>query len=144
MIQSYTVRDTKTQADKILYRVRVYLKAKHNPALRITKQEGGFETEAQAIKREIQLKKECEREILDLESKGTLFVDLVTEWDAHIQKLKVAAGKRSATAQKDYIGGIRKWFKEHWNRPATDVNVYVVTNVFEEMKKAEICFGHRK
>jgi hypothetical protein len=24
------------------------------------------------------------------------------------------------------------------------VNVYVVTNVFEEMKKAEICFGHRK
>lgn len=144
MIQPYIVRDTKTQADITLYRVRVYLKSKLNPSLRVTKQEGGIETEAQATKKETQLKKECERELLDLESKGILFVDLITEWDAHIQKLKVAAGKRSATAQKDYIGGIRKWFKDYWNRPATDVNVYVVTNVFEEMKKAEICFGHRK
>jgi len=144
MIQSYTVRDQKTQADKTLYRVRVYLKSNSNSSLRVTKQEGGFETEALATKREIQLKKECERELLDLESKGVLFADLLTEWDAHFQKLKVATGKRSPITHGDYIGGIRKWFKDYWNKPATEVNAYVVTKVFEEMKKADLCFGHRK
>ncbi len=144
MIQQYTVRDQKTQADKVLYRIRVYLRSNKNSALRITKQEGGFETEAQATKRETQLKKDCERELIDLESKGTLFVDLLSGWDDHCQKLLVATGKRSATVHTEYIGGIRKWFKEYWNRPATDVNPYVVTNIFEEMKASEICFGHRK
>ena len=144
MIQKYIVRNKRTQADITFYRVRVHQRSNLNHAIRVSKQEGGFETEAQAMKREIQLKKECEREILDLESKGVLFCDLVSGWDEHCRKLKVAVGKRSETTHGDYVGGIKKWFKSHWNSPATDINPYVVTEVFEKMKTTGLCFGHRK
>jgi integrase len=144
MIQKYITRDKKTQADITQYRVRVYQKSNSNPAIRVTKQEGGIDTEAHALKREIQFKKECEREVLDLESKGVLFSDLISAWDEHCRKLKVATGKRSETTHGDYVGGIRKWFKDYWNKPATEINPYRVTEVFENMKTEGLCFGHRK
>ena len=144
MIQKYITRDKKTQADITLYRVRVYQKSNINPAIRVTKQEGGIETEVLALKREAQFKKECEREVLDLESKGVLFSDLISAWDEHCRKLKVATGKRSETTHGDYVGGMKKWFKDHWNRPATEINPYVVSEVFEKMKSSGLCFGHQK
>ena len=139
MIQQYMTEDNHQK-----YRVRVYLRSNRNPNLRITKQEGGIDTEAQAKKREAQLKKEIERELLDLESQGVLFSDLVSHWHDHFQKTKVATGQRSKETHDDYLGGMRKWFKDYWNKPTLGINPFVVTNVFEEMKQSGITYGHRK
>ncbi len=39
---------------------------------------------------------------------------------------------------------MRKWFGKFSNRPALDLNAFVVSDIFDEMKKAGLCFGHRK
>lgn len=143
MIQKYN----HTQANgnvETLYRVRVYSRSRRNPSLRVTKQEGGFTTEAQAIKRENQLKRECEHELSELEAKGVLFGEMVDEWHEHFEKLKVASGQRSQVTHDDYLGGIKKWFGECWNRPALEVNPYVITSTFQKIKEAGHCFGHQK
>lgn len=141
MIQKYV---TQNEQEKPKYKVRVFLRSKSNPALRVTKQEGGIETEAVAVKREAQLRKERERELLDLESRGVIFSSLVSSWDEHFQKMKVVTGERSKITHDDYRNGVAKWFKEYWNRPTTDINPYVVTRIFEAMKNKGLCYGHRK
>lgn len=110
----------------------------------MTKQEGEIDTEAHAMKREQQLRRECERELADLEGRGVTFSSLVTACDEHFQKMKVATGERSKTTHNNYRNGVSKWFSEYWNRPATDINPYVVIRVFEAMKTKGLCYGHRK
>lgn len=39
---------------------------------------------------------------------------------------------------------MRKWFGRFSNRPASDLNAFVVSDVFEEMKKSGLGYGHRK
>jgi len=139
MIQSYT-----TQKGKTLYKVRVFFRSSKNPQLRITRQEGGIESEARAQKVEASLKKECERELQETEARGILFGDLTQSWYEHFEKLKVATGQRSSTTHQDYLGGIQKWFHDYSRRPAVEINPYVVSSVFELMKSQGLCFGHRK
>ena len=139
MIQSYT-----TPNEKTLYKVRVYVRSNKNPDLRITRQSSGIESEEKAKRLEASLKKECERELHETEARGILFGELAENWHEHFEKLKVATGQRSKTTHDDYLGGIRKWFHDHWKKPAVDVNPYVVSSVFELMKSSGLCFGHRK
>jgi hypothetical protein len=77
MIQKYIVQ--KHNQPVTLYRVRVSQRSRRNPALRVNKQEGGIVTEAMAIKRETQLKRECDREIAEMDGKGAIFSELVSE-----------------------------------------------------------------
>jgi len=112
--------------------------------LRVTKQEGGIATEALAIRREAQLNKECAREIAEMDGKGVIFSELVSEWYIHFEKLKVASGQRLKSTHDEYLGSIKKWFLKHWNKPAIEINAYVVTVVFEEMKAKGLAFAYRK
>jgi integrase len=139
MIQIYT-----TENEKTLYKVRVYVRSNTNPNLRVTRQESGIESEEKARKLEASLKKECERELHETEARGVLFGDLVDSWYQHFEKLKVATGQRSKTTHGDYLGGIQKWFKDYWRKPALELNAYVVTWIFSKMKDEGLCFGHRK
>lgn len=139
MIQTYTAPNGKN-----LYKVRVFLKSNRNPLLRVTRQQGQIETEAQAKRVEIQLRKDCERELHEAQARGVLFCDLVDGWYSHFEKLRVATGQRSQTTHDDYLGGIRKWLAPYWRKPALELNAYQVAGVFEAMKQGGLCFGHRK
>lgn len=139
MIQQYATQEGKTQ-----YKVRVFLRSNINARLRVTRQQGSIDSEAQAQKIEAQLKKECEREIQSLEAQGVQFGELAEDWHQHYEKIKVATSQRSKTTHDDYLGGIRKWFQNYWREPASKVTPYVVIEVFETMKQKGVCFGHRK
>ncbi len=129
---------------KTYYQVRVFTRSSVNPNLRITKQVGMIESLAVAEKEQIRLKKECDRELSVLEARGILFGDLLQEWHEHSLKTKVQSGERSLMTQNDYKAAVVKWLKGYMNRPAAEVNSLVLYEVFEAMKKAEICVGHRK
>jgi hypothetical protein len=75
--------------------VRVFLKSRQNPSLRITRQKKGFRSRLEAEREEARMKKECERELSQLEARGTLFCDLLDEWYEHAMKSKVVNGKNS-------------------------------------------------
>ncbi len=142
MIQKYVTRKNNEEITK--YKIRVFFRSKINPTLRFTKYEAGILTEAQAIKREAQLKKEGEREMFDLDSKEVLCSGLVSRWYTHFEKLKVATGQRTKATHDDYFGTIRKWFKDYWNRPAAEINPYVMNQIFIQMKEKGLCFAQRK
>mgnify|MGYP000905405211 FL=1 len=126
------------------YQVRVFARSSMNPNLRITKQVGEIENLAMAEKEQIRLKKDCDRELTQIESRGILFGDLLNEWHSHSLKTKVQSGERSLMTQNDYKAGVIKWLKGYLNKPAAEINSLVLYEVFESMKKANICFGHRK
>jgi integrase len=129
---------------KVLFKVRVYVRSSLNPNLRITKQSGSIATRALAEKEEARLKKECERELMQTEARGILWGELLDEWHDHSLKTRVASGQRSRLNQDDYLGSMNKWLGCYRSKPATDLNAYVMNEVFEEMKAKELCFGHRK
>ena len=138
MIQEY-------QKDgKVFFKVRVYVRSNLNPDLRVTKQAGGIVSRALAEKEEAKLRRECERELMQTESRGILWGELLEEWHKHSLKTKVAVGQRSKLNQDDYLGSMNKWLGSYRNSPATDLNAYVMAQVFEEMKAKGLCFGHRK
>lgn len=138
MIQEY-IKNGET-----LYRVRVYVRSIENPDLRVTKQEGGIKTLLDAKREEAKLRKECERELHQLEARGVLWGDLLIEWHEHSLRTRVAQGKRSKLNQDDYLGSMRKWLGRFSNRPAGDLNGYVLSDVFDEMNRRGLRFGHRK
>lgn len=126
------------------YQVRVFARSSQNPNLRITKQVGEIETLAMAEKEQLRLKKDCDRELSQIESRGILFGDLLTEWHEHCLKVKVATGARTFLTQSDYHATIQKWFGSYCRRPASDLNALAIIQVFEQMKLDGISFGHRK
>lgn len=138
MIQEYQ-KDGKT-----FYKVRVYVRSNLNPDLRITKQAGGVASRVLAEREEAKLKRECERELMQIESRGILWGELLDEWHKHSLKIKVATGQRSKLNQDDYLGAMGKWLGQHRNKPATDLNAYVMAETFEDMKAKGLCFGYRK
>ena len=138
MIQEYQ-KDGQT-----FYKVRAYVRSSQNPDLRVTKQTGGIAGRILAEKEEARLKKECERELMQIESRWILWGELSEEWHNHSLKTKVAVGQRSKLNQDDYLGSMNKWLGQYRIKPVTDINAYVMAQVFEDMKTKGLCFGHRK
>ena len=140
MIQSYM--DDQTGA--ALFRVRVFSKSSRNPLVRVTRQKGGFKTETEALREETRLKRECDREVLEQESKGVLFCDLLDQWYEHQMKMRVLTGKKSQITLDDSLACQKKWFKDYLRGPAASLNAYVVVGIFEQMKLEGVSVGHRK
>jgi integrase len=139
MITSYVTHDGET-----LFKVRVFLKARNNPTLRVTQQKGGIKTLSLAKKEEDRLWRECEKELHSLEMRGVLFCDLVDEWYEHELMTKVATGERSKISHDDNFGSLKKWFGDYLRGPAVDLNPYVVLGIFQKMKESGISMVHRR
>lgn len=138
-----TVNENTTTGERI-YTVRVFLKGRANPLMRVTRQRGGIKTEHEARREETRLKKECERELHSLESRGVLWCDLVDGWYEHQLKIKVATGLRSKINHDDYLGSLKKWFGDYLRKPAAQLNSYVLAEIFDKMKTQGLSLGHRK
>lgn len=135
----------KTETDnKTTYKVRVFLKSKLNENLRITKQKAGFKTDFEAKREQVKLKNECLRELMEIESRGVLFCDLLEGWYQHELKIKVQNNLRSHAVHDEYLTSMKKWFAEYLKRPAIDLNSYAVVNIFEKMKQRGLCFQHMR
>lgn len=126
------------------FTVRVFLRSKINPNIRITRQKQGFRTRAEAEREETKLHKECERELLSLEARGVLFGDLLDEWYQHTIRIKVQSGKITQMSLDDYMGSIRKWFRDYLKRPAVDLTPYAASEIFEAMQTKGISLRHQK
>jgi integrase len=138
MIQEYK------KNGKTYFKIRIFTRSTQNSNLRITKQAGGFTSLSEAKKEETRLRKECERELHQNEARGILWGDLLNLWYDHTFKIKVQTGKLLKINLDDYIASLNKWFGKFHNRPAVEINPYVLMEVFEKMKTEKISFRHRK
>ncbi len=130
--------------DVTTYAVRVFVRSKQNAQLRVSRHVGRIKNEAEAKRIEAKLKKECERELRDLESRGILFCDLLSGWYAYEQKVKVDNNLRTQLVHDEYLSSIKMWFGDYLKRPALDLNTFAVVNVFEEMKAKGRSFKHMR
>jgi hypothetical protein len=75
--------------------------------LRIQKRSKGVKTEAQAKKMELQLIRECERELHIKESKGISWHELLEKFEMH-QRLDLS-NKMTEQTKADYIERVRRF-----------------------------------
>lgn len=99
-------------------------------SIRVQKRLKGAKTEAQAKKQEIQLTRECERELLLKESKGISWSELLEKYELH-QKQDFSS-KLSAQTKADYIATIRKHTNCWMARESSGINPSDVRELFIE------------
>ncbi len=99
-------------------------------SIRVQKRLKGAKTEAQAKKQEIQLTRECERELLLKESKGISWSELLEKYELH-QKQDFSS-KLSAQTKADYVATIRKHTNGWMARESSGINPSDVRELFIE------------
>lgn len=99
-------------------------------SIRVQKRLKGAKTEAQAKKQEVQLTRECERELLLKESKGISWSELIERYELH-QKQDFSS-KLSAQTKADYIATIRKHTNGWMARESSGINPSDVRELFIE------------
>ncbi len=99
-------------------------------SIRVQKRLKGAKTEAQAKKQEIQLTRECERELLLKESKGISWSELLEKYELH-QKQDFSS-KLSEQTKADYVATIRKHTNGWMAREASGLNPSDVRELFIE------------
>ncbi len=99
-------------------------------SIRVQKRLKGAKTEAQAKKQEIQLTRECERELLLKESKGISWSELLEKYELH-QKQDFSS-KLSAQTKADYVATIRKHTNAWMARESSGINPSDVRELFIE------------
>lgn len=99
-------------------------------SIRVQKRLKGAKTEAQAKKQEIQLTRECERELLLKESKGINWSELLEKYELH-QKQDFSS-KLSAQTKADYVATIRKHTYGWMARESSGINPSDVRELFIE------------
>ncbi len=99
--------------------------------LRIQKRSKGVKTEAQAKKMELQLIRECERELLIKESKGISWNELLEKFEMH-QRMDLS-NKMTAQTKADYVATIRKHTQGWMKREASGITPVDVREAFIEI-----------
>ncbi len=99
-------------------------------SIRVQKRLKGVKTEAQAKKQEIQLTRECERELLLKESKGISWSELLEKYELH--QRQDFSSKLSAQTKADYIATIRKHTSAWMARESSGINPSDVRELFIE------------
>lgn len=99
-------------------------------SIRVQKRLKGVKTEAQAKKQEIQLTRECERELLLKESKGISWSELLEKYELH--QRQDFSSKLSAQTKADYIATIRKHTNAWMARESSGINPSDVRELFIE------------
>lgn len=99
-------------------------------SIRVQKRLKGAKTEAQAKKQEVQLTRECERELLLKELKGISWSELLEKYELH-QKQDFSS-KLSAQTKADYVATIRKHTNGWMARESSGINPSDVRELFIE------------
>ncbi len=119
-----------------------------NSQLRVQRRVVGIKTEVEAKKTELQLLRECERELLNKEAKGKTWGNVVAEFENYLNSEH--AIKLRETTRLDYVAAIKKHTPSWWPRTAADLTRSDARELFgvnpvsgiqfskEEEKKPEI------
>ncbi len=123
------------------WQVYVNVRAKESQ-LRTQRRINGIKTETEAKKIELQLIRECERELLNKEAKGKTWGNVVTEFENYLNSEH--AEKLRDTTRLDYVATIRKHTQSWWPRTAADISRADGRSLFTELSIRGLSIGHQK
>ena len=124
------VNEYQDENNQTRFRVYVNIRSKTNTSLRAQKRAAGFKTKSAALKKEKELVRVCEREILEKESQGDTWGNLVSDWEKHLNDAKL-----QSTTRDNYVSAIHKHTFSWMSRPASSI---APSDVREVLKLMEI------
>ena len=128
-----SVTEKKTSAG-YQYKVTSFKRSKIRPNVRVQKQRSIPSATPLPKKKLDQLQKELDylttRELIEKESQGIKFADLVDRWydfEYHDQRI-------SRSTLRDYYGSLKKWFFPLWNTPTDLISPRDIKQLFKNME----------
>jgi integrase len=135
------IRMYKDRNGKELWQVYVSVRSKFNN-VRMQRRAYNIATEAEALKAEVQLAKQCERELIEKELKGQTWGHVVEEYDKYISFDKTV--QLELTTKRDYVSAIRNRTKHWWPRIAAEINRADARELFAQLTADGISIAHQK
>lgn len=126
------------QNGEIRWQVYVNVRSK-NSQLRAQRRLNGIKGEAEAKKLEIQLIRECERELLSKEAKGQTWGHIVDQFEKYLQTEKLHEHTRL-----DYVAAIRKHTQSWWHLMAASLTRTEGRELFNQLSAKGLSIGHQK
>jgi integrase len=119
--------------EQILWKVRVEVRSKGDPSIRVQKEESGIKTEQEAKRRERILKDEIHKEIYRREQTGGLFGQLVQDWFEALNNGTGTNRPIGASTIFNYTQILRDYSKKWWKLPAAEITRADVRELLEEL-----------
>jgi integrase len=128
--------------EKILYKVYVHVRSKHNRKVRLQKTAFAIETEPEAKKIEKKLYKEAVEEISKRDGLGFDWGDVVHHWIQSANSNHLGK-KISARTIVDYTSALTSWTKHWFDRPAARISSADGREVFFLMEEEDRARTHQ-
>lgn len=135
------VKEYLDQNNEARWQVYVNVRAKSSQ-FRAQRRVNGIESEAQAKKLELQLIRECERELSQKEARGQTWGHVVDRFEEYLRT--DSAVNLNATTRMDYINTVRKHTKAWWLRSAGDLTKADGRELFHQLSAKGLSAGHQK
>ena len=134
------VTEYKSETGETLYRVYVNIRSKTNPGHRAQRRATRIKTKREAEREEINLIRECEREVYDKESEGETWVAVVGRFEEYLHS--PAAETIQVTTRDDYVATVRKHTGSWWKREAAGITPLHVKELFSQLHTGGMSLGH--
>ena len=138
-ISSYQDKNGET-----FWKVYVNVRSKTSNSVRAQRRTFGVKTEKEASREEMKLIRECEREILEKESKGSSWGSAVELFEQHFNSPKSEYVVLAETTRIDYLATVRKHTLSWWKRPAVEITKNELREFFGILKAQGISISHRR
>lgn len=129
-----TCSDPKT--GQVFFKVKVVVKSKSVPGLKIQKQESRIETEPQAKRRYQELRDEAVRELVEREAQGELWGNLIEKWSVALHTGEGLERPVTVNTAEDYVGTISTYTKDWWKKPASTITRHDIKMALESVTKS--------
>ena len=116
------ISNYKNETGETLWSVYVNVRSKENPNIRAERKAKGLKTEKEAGREETRLIRECEREILGKESRGSSWGAVVEAFEKYFNSPLSESASLTATTRDDYLAMMRKHTFSWWPRPAAEIS----------------------
>jgi integrase len=110
--------------------------------LRAQRRVNGIKAEDEARKIELQLIRQCERELSNKEAQGQTWGHIVEAFEQHLSSDQSTGLK--ITTRLDYVATIRKHTQEWWYKTAASLSRADARELFQQLQAKGLSIGHQK
>ena len=108
-----------SETGETLWKVYVNVRSKTHSAIRAQRRLAGCKTQKEAEREETKLIRECERELLEKEAKGSNWKAVVDAWAESLDR--EGTNRLAETTRIDYVAAVRKRTSDWMQRPASSI-----------------------
>jgi integrase len=131
------IREYVSFTGETLYKVNVHVRSSRDPSFRIQKQKEGIENSSDAKKIEAKLLREAERDLIQKESRGNSWEQVIEAFE-HAMRKASAEGRPSLQDDSliDYVAALHNWTPNWFKKPASEITSNDVREVLDQVKVA--------